>query len=129
MVGDRKAPKVKHASLMVSSRILPRWMSRPIHGISREERIRNCVYATIRFIIQRLESEDARRDARSGAWTPVARTSDAPALRRNRRRTVEDHKVPNPAFPCVRLSQTTECKLISPRQRYPVGVKRRRIGR
>ena len=56
-----------------------------------------------------LKSGHARRDARSGAWSSVARTSDAPALRRNRRRTVEDHKVPNPAFLCVRLSQTTEC--------------------
>ena len=52
MVGDREAPKVKLASLMVSSRVLPRCMARPLYGISREERIRNCVYATIRLIIR-----------------------------------------------------------------------------
>ena len=55
MVGDREAPKVKLASLMVSSKILLRWMARPRYGISRERKIRSCVYATIRFIIQRLE--------------------------------------------------------------------------
>ena len=109
MVGDRKAPKIKHASLMVSSRILPRCMARPLYGISQKKELG--IAFTQRFVFTTivLKSEDGGSDARGGAWCSVARASDALALRRNRRRTVEDHKVPNPAFPCARLSQTTEC--------------------
>ena len=61
-----------------------------------------------------MKSEDGEHRCEGGAWSAVARASDAPALRRNRRRTVEDHKVPNPAFLCVRLSQTTECNRSRP---------------
>ena len=72
MVGDREAPKVKHASLMVSSRILPRWMARPLYGISREERLG--VAFTQRFVFNTsvLKSEDGGTDARGerGALLP-----------------------------------------------------------
>ena len=129
MVGDREAPKVKLASLMVSSKILPRrWHVRDTAYLGKE---RLGVAFTQRFVFNTsvLKSVHAGRDARSGAWCSVARASDAPALRRNRRRTVEDHKVPNPALLCARLSQTTECNRSHPVTLCAVVVKRRRIGR
>jgi hypothetical protein len=49
MVGDREAPNMKHASLMVSRKVLRKGMNAIDRAYLGERKNKRCFYATVRF--------------------------------------------------------------------------------